>query len=223
MSVNIEKSWKDSLNDEFDKEYFIKLIDFVKTEYNAKKGIIFPKGSQIFRAFDACPIDKVRVVILGQDPYPTKGHAHGLCFSVESNIKPLPKSLMNIYKELSQEFPGYKYENGDLNRWADQGVLLLNSVLTVQEGLPNSHAGKGWEIFTDRVISKLNDKRQNVVYLLWGSKAIQKADNVDKTANLILSAPHPSPLSAHRGFLGCNHFKLANEYLISNGYKPIEW
>lgn len=223
MSVNIEKSWKTALNDEFEKEYFRSLIDFIKTEYADHKGSIFPKGSQIFRAFDACSLDQVRVVILGQDPYPTRGHAHGLCFSVEPNVRPLPKSLNNIYKELAAEYPDFKYENGDLNHWARQGVLLLNSVLTVQEGLPNSHAGKGWETFTDQVIQTLNGHRQHVVYLLWGNKAAQKANCVDIRNNLILKAPHPSPLSAHRGFLGCNHFKMANEYLVSKGYNPIKW
>lgn len=223
MEVKIEQSWKDQLQSEFAKRYFKQLIAFVKEEYKTYPNQIFPSGNNIFRAFDECPFDQVRVVILGQDPYPTRGHAHGLCFSVEPNVKPLPKSLINIYKEISedlgQEMSG---RNGDLSHWAKQGVLLLNATLTVREGLPESHADKGWEMFTDEVIRKLSEK-QNVVYMLWGSKASRKAEHVPKDQNLILTAPHPSPLSAYRGFFGCGHFSKANEYLTKLGKTPIKW
>lgn len=223
MVVRIEESWGRALENEFKKDYFLNLTKFVKSEYSKHRNDVFPKGNDIFRAFEACPFEAVKVVILGQDPYPTRGHAHGLCFSVEKNVRPFPKSLLNIFKELEEEFPGYNPQNGDLNRWAEQGVLLLNSVLTVREGVPNSHAGKGWEQFTDAVIHVLNEKRENVVYLLWGSKAIDKATNVSRSKNLVLVAPHPSPLSAYRGFFGCKHFSKANEYLLANGVSPIRW
>lgn len=223
MDVNIEPSWKDRLSNEFEKDYFVQLVGFVKDEYVKYPGAIFPKGSQIFRAFDACPFDKVKVVILGQDPYPTPGHAHGLCFSVEPNVSPLPRSLNNIYKELESDLGIEPSKNGDLNHWALQGVLLLNSVLTVRSGQPDSHANKGWEQFTDAVIDQLNQSGEGIVYLLWGSKAINKAKMVDRNRNLILTAPHPSPLSAHRGFFGCKHFSKTNEYLRSKNKEFIRW
>lgn len=223
MQVTIEPSWKKALGNEFSKPYFESLVDFVKSEYSKHPESVFPKGNQIFRAFDACPLDEVKVVILGQDPYPTKGHAHGLCFSCEPHVRPLPKSLKNIYKELQSDLGIEIPEDGDLNRWAEQGVFLLNASLTVREGQPESHAGKGWEIFTDAVIQTLNEQKSNVVYLLWGSKAQRKAENVDSKNNLILRAPHPSPLSAHRGFFGSKHFSQCNTYLEQNGLKPIEW
>lgn len=223
MEVKIEQSWKEQLQSEFSKSYFKELVAFVKKEYKTYPDQIFPSGNNIFRAFDECPFDQVRVVILGQDPYPTHGHAHGLCFSVEPNVKPLPKSLINIYKEISEDL-GLELSgrNGDLSHWAKQGVLLLNATLTVREGLPESHANKGWEMFTDEVIRKIS-KKQNVVYMLWGSKAIRKAEHVPKDQNLILTAPHPSPLSAYRGFFGCGHFSKANEYLTQLGKTPVKW
>ncbi|MDX2360906.1 MAG: uracil-DNA glycosylase [Crocinitomicaceae bacterium] len=223
MHVAIESSWKAQLKKEFDQPYFLKLVEFVKNQYVSYPDQIFPQGNQIFRAFDACPFEKVKVVILGQDPYPTKGHAHGLCFSVEPDVRPLPKSLNNIYKELNEDLGITPRTNGDLNHWAEQGVLLLNATLTVKEGTPESHAGKGWEMFTDAVIQQLNESKQGVVYLLWGSKAIRKAENVDRSKNVVLTAPHPSPLSAYRGFFGCKHFSKTNDYLTSIGKQTIDW
>lgn len=223
MEIKLEESWKKALSNEFEKPYFNALTEFVKREYQEKPGAVFPKGSEIFRALDLCPLDKVKVVILGQDPYPTRGHAHGLCFSVEEHVRPFPKSLNNIFKEiqtdLGQPFP----ENGSLIRWAEQGVLLLNATLTVLEGRPESHAGKGWEQFTDAVIRELNQRREGVVYMLWGSKAQMKASIVDDSKNLILKTVHPSPLSAHRGFFGSKHFSQANAYLLSKGESAIVW
>lgn len=224
MEVKIEQSWKNQLQSEFEKPYFNDLVNFVKSEYKKYPGSIFPEGHQIFRAFDACSFENVKVVILGQDPYPTKGHAHGLCFSVEPDVHPLPKSLINIYKEITDDLGiDLSDRNGDLNHWAEQGVLLLNATLTVREGTPESHANKGWEIFTDAVIQKLAENRTEIVYMLWGSKAIRKAERVPKENNLILTSPHPSPLSAYRGFFGCRHFSKANEYLILQGKSAIKW
>ena len=223
MEVKMEKSWKEVLQSEFTQPYFKNLVDFVKSEYEKNPNSIFPKGSQIFRAFDACPFDQVKVVILGQDPYPTRGHAHGLCFSCDASVQPLPRSLNNIFKELNDDLAISPASNGDLNRWAEQGVLLLNSVLTVEEGKADSHKGKGWELFTDAVINALNEKKTGLVYLLWGSKAIKKAENVDRSKNLILTAPHPSPLSAHRGFFGSKPFSQTNAYLQQNNMDPIKW
>lgn len=224
MDVKIEPGWKKVLQSEFDKPYFEKLTDFVRSEYKAHPNAVFPPAAQIFRAFDECPFDKVEVVILGQDPYPTRGHAHGLCFSVEDHVRPLPKSLINIYKELSDDLGiDLSDRNGNLQHWAQQGVLLLNATLTVREGKPESHANHGWEIFTDAVINILNERKKGIVYLLWGSKAIRKAENVSRDRNLILTAPHPSPLSAYRGFFGCRHFSQTNRYLLSIGKTPIQW
>lgn len=224
MDVKIEPGWKKVLQSEFDKPYFEKLTDFVRSEYKAHPNAVFPPAAQIFRAFDECPFDKVEVVILGQDPYPTRGHAHGLCFSVKENVRPLPKSLINIYKELSDDLGiDLSDRSGNLQHWAEQGVLLLNATLTVREGKPESHANHGWEIFTDAVINILNERKKGIVYLLWGSKAIRKAENVSRDRNLILTAPHPSPLSAYRGFFGCRHFSQTNRYLLSIGKTPIQW
>lgn len=223
MEIKLEQSWKEALKDEFNKSYFSDLVNFVKSEYQSKKGNIFPKGDQIFRALNVCPLSNVKVVILGQDPYPTRGNAHGLCFSVEENVRPFPKSLVNIFKEIEADLSIPFPENGSLVRWAEQGVLLLNAVLTVEEGKPESHARKGWEQFTDAVISAVNKNNSQVVYLLWGSKAQEKAAQVDTKNNLLLKTVHPSPLSAYRGFLGCKHFSLTNNYLISNGKNPINW
>lgn len=223
MKIDLEESWKNALNPEFEKDYFQQLVQFVKSEYSRYPDQIFPKGKDIFRAFEACPLANIKVVILGQDPYPTRGHAHGLCFSVAPTVRPLPRSLNNIYKEIESDLGIPFYPNGDLNRWAEQGVLLLNSVLTVREGAADSHKGQGWEQFTDAVIDAINAHKKNVVYLLWGSKAISKAQNVDRTNNLVLTAPHPSPLSAHRGFFGSKHFSKTNEYLSANQLLPIQW
>lgn len=223
MEVKMEDSWKLVLQEEFSKPYFTELTNFVKEQYRLKPDAIFPKGDQIFRALNTCPLKNVKVVILGQDPYPTRGHAHGLCFSVEENVKPFPKSLVNIFKEIESDLGQAFPENGSLVRWAEQGVLLLNAVLTVEEGAPESHARKGWEQLTDAIISTLNNNSEHVVYLLWGSKAQEKASQVDSSKNLILKTVHPSPLSAYRGFLGCKHFSKTNEYLLENGKSPIIW
>jgi uracil-DNA glycosylase len=223
MEIKLETSWKNALSEEFHKPYFTELTEFVKRQYKEHPGSIFPKGNQIFRALNMVPLDQVRVVILGQDPYPTRGHAHGLCFSVEEHVKPFPKSLVNIFKEIQDDLGNSFPENGSLVRWADQGVLLLNTVLTVEEGKPEGHAGKGWERFTDAVIRELNERRDGIVYLLWGSKAQQKAAIVDHGKNLILKTVHPSPLSAHRGFFGSKHFSTTNDYLTARGLNPIQW
>lgn len=223
MEVRMEDSWKLVLQEEFSKPYFTELTNFVKEQYRLNPGAIFPKGDQIFRALNVCPLKSVKVVILGQDPYPTRGHAHGLCFSVEENVKPFPKSLVNIFKEIESDLGQVFPENGSLVRWAEQGVLLLNAVLTVEEGKPDSHARKGWEQLTDAIITALNNNNDNVVYLLWGSKAQEKASQVDSAKNLILKTVHPSPLSAYRGFFGCKHFSKTNEYLLKNRKSPIIW
>jgi uracil-DNA glycosylase len=223
MDVAIHTSWKEILHNEFTKPYFTQLKEEVKRLYIAKKGSIFPKGSLIFRAFDLCPFNDVKVVILGQDPYPTKGHAHGLCFSVEPNIRPFPKSLNNIFKEIQNDLGKSIPSDGNLERWAKQGVLLLNTVLTVEEGKPDSHKGIGWEKFTDSVISKINSEKEGVVFMLWGSKAIAKEEMIDKSKHLILKSVHPSPLSAHRGFFGCKHFSKTNEFLRMIEKPEIDW
>ena len=223
MELAIESSWKNQLQNEFSKPYFESLMQFVKNQYRKHPGAVFPKKDQIFRAFDACPFDDVKIVLLGQDPYPTRGHAHGLCFSVEPDVRPLPKSLKNIYKEMESDLGVTPRDNGNLANWADQGVLLLNAVLTVDEGTPESHANQGWEQFTDAVIDRLNQEKTGIVYILWGSKAQQKAQNVDRNANFVLSSPHPSPLSAYRGFYGSRPFSRANAYLESIGKEAINW
>ncbi len=223
MDVKIESSWKRELADEFGKDYFHSLIKFVKSEYASHPNCIFPKGDEIFKAFDSCPFENVKVVVLGQDPYPTRGHAHGLCFSVEPDVRPLPKSLNNIYKELETDMGISPRDNGDLRHWAEQGVFMLNSVLTVREGEANSHAKKGWERFTDAVIGKLAEKSEGIVYVLWGSKAQEKGRVVNASKNKIITSPHPSPLSSYRGFFGSKPFSQANEYLKSVGKEEIKW
>ena len=223
MNVAIHSSWNEILKDEFKKPYFIQLTNEVRKLYLDKKGFVFPKGSQIFRAFDLCPFDEVKVVILGQDPYPTRGHAHGLCFSVEPNVRPFPKSLNNIFKEIQDDLNKSFPSDGNLERWARQGVLLLNTVLTVEEGKPDSHKGLGWEKFTDAVIQKINSGKEGVVFMLWGSKAIAKEEMIDKSKHLILKTVHPSPLSAHRGFFGCKHFSKTNEFLRLLEKTEIDW
>ena len=221
MDVKIEESWKRVLGDEFNKDYFIKLTDFVRGEYLAGKKI-YPAPKNIFNAFNLCPFDDVRVVIIGQDPYHEPGQAHGLCFSVPDGITP-PPSLVNIYKEIETDLGRPSATHGDLTAWAHQGVLLLNSTLTVAAHLAASHTGRGWEEFTDAVIRALATRREGIVYMLWGSYAQRKAAIVDENKNLVLKSVHPSPLSAYRGFFGCKHFSRANEYLIAHGGKPIDW
>lgn len=220
MDVKIEDSWKRELAGEFDKDYFIKLTDFVRGEYLSGKQI-YPAARNIFNAFNLCPIDKTRVVIIGQDPYHEPGQAMGLCFSVPNGIT-LPPSLVNIYTEIKNDLGRPSSTNGDLTHWAEQGVLLLNSTLTVRAHLAASHAGRGWEQFTDAVIAALVH-RENIVYMLWGSYAQKKAALVDTSKNLVLKSVHPSPLSAYRGFFGCKHFSQANEYLSAHGFMPIDW
>lgn len=223
MNVRLESSWHNALQKEFEQAYFKKLDQFIQAEYASKTTSVFPTESQVFRALNLCPLNKVKVVILGQDPYPTRGHAHGLCFSVEEHVRPLPRSLNTIFKELEGDLGIPFPPNGNLNRWAQQGVLLLNSVLTVREGQADSHAGKGWELFTDAVIRTVSEQRNGIVYLLWGAKAQKKADFVDKDCNLVLKSPHPSPLSAHRGYFGSRHFSQTNEYLLAQGKQTIVW
>ena len=220
MNVKIEQSWKDALANEFDKDYFIKLTDFVRNEYLSGKQI-YPAPANIFNAFNLCPLDKVKVVIIGQDPYHEPGQAHGLCFSVLPPTK-IPPSLVNIYKEIQNDLGHPSVTNGDLTSWAKQGVLLLNATLTVQAHLAASHAGKGWEQFTDAVIREVA-KHDNIVYMLWGAYAQKKAEFVNPDKNLILKSVHPSPLSASRGFFGNHHFSRANQYLVEHGKTPIEW
>lgn len=220
MDVKIEESWKRELASEFDKDYFIKLTDFVRGEYLSGKQI-YPRARDIFNAFNLCPIDKTRVVIIGQDPYHEPGQAMGLCFSVPTGITP-PPSLVNIYTEIKNDLGRPSSTNGDLTHWAEQGVLLLNSTLTVSAHVAASHAGRGWEQFTDAVIAALA-RRSHIVYMLWGSYAQKKAALVDTSQNLVLKTVHPSPLSAYRGFFGCKHFSQANEYLKQNGFVPIDW
>ena len=219
--VKLEESWKRSLSAEFASPYMAKLKDFLLAEKTAGKQI-FPKGSDYFRALDLTPIDKVKVVILGQDPYHGAGQAHGLCFSVQPGVR-TPPSLVNIYKELNADLGIAPVRHGFLESWAKQGVLLLNSVLTVEEARAASHQGQGWEKFTDAVIRTVNDECDGVVFLLWGAYAQKKAAFVDQTKHLVLKSPHPSPLSAHNGFFGNGHFSKANEFLVSRGREPIDW
>ena len=220
MDVKIAESWKNLLADEFEKPYFAQLVSFVHSEYATHR--IFPRGSNIFRAFDKCPFDKLKVVIIGQDPYHGEGQANGLCFSVNPGV-PFPPSLQNIFKEVSNDTGAPIPADGDLDRWAEQGVLLLNSVLTVRAHQAASHAGHGWEQFTDAVVQAIDRNKQNIVYMLWGSYAQRKGAIADPEHNCILKAVHPSPLSAYRGFIGCRHFSLANQYLVAHGIEPIVW
>ncbi len=220
MNVKIEPSWGIQLTEEFNKPYFKQLTDFVKGEYQTKR--IYPPGSLIFNAFNSCPFENVKVVLLGQDPYHGPNQAHGLCFSVNDNV-PLPPSLQNIYKEIESDLNVKTYSTGNLERWAKQGVFLLNATLTVQAGMAGSHQGKGWETFTDAVIKTLSQKKEHLVFLLWGSYAQQKSALIDANKHLIMKAVHPSPLSAYRGFFGCKHFSKTNEYLRSKGISEIDW
>ena len=220
MQVNIESSWNEALSNTFQQKSFKDLVAFVKDEYASTK--VYPPGKEIFNAFDHCPLDSVKVVILGQDPYHGPGQAHGLSFSVKPGVQ-FPPSLLNIFKEIETDLGKPMPQNGDLTRWADQGVFLLNATLTVRAHQAGSHQRKGWEEFTDEVIRTVSDTQENVVFLLWGAYAQKKSALIDGSKHLILKAPHPSPLSSYRGFFGCKHFSKANTYLISNGKKPIDW
>ncbi|HMK26167.1 MAG TPA: uracil-DNA glycosylase [Chitinophagaceae bacterium] len=221
MDVKIEPSWKEVLKEEFSKPYFEQIALHIKTEKSQGK-IIYPPGPLIFNAFNTTPFDKVKVVILGQDPYHGPGQAHGLCFSVQSGVPP-PPSLINIFKELQDDIgvpiPGH----GNLTNWAEQGVFLLNASLTVRAGEPMSHSKIGWAQFTDEVIKKISAEKKHVVFLLWGKFAQEKKLLIDETKHCILRSAHPSPLSAHAGFLGCKHFSKANAYLMSKGIDPVDW
>lgn len=220
MNVTIEESWKRILSSEFEKEYFKTLRDFIHSEYRNKT--IYPPAKQIFNAFDSCPFESVKVVILGQDPYHEPSQAHGLSFSVLPPCPP-PPSLVNIYKEIRSDVGDLVSANGDLTAWSRQGVLLLNATLTVEAHKAGSHQNKGWETFTDSAIKALAENREHLVFMLWGSYAQRKGAFIDRSRHLVLQAPHPSPLSAYRGFFGCKHFSSANAYLISQGLSPIVW
>jgi len=220
MDVKIEPSWKQVLQPEFDKDYFAKLTEFVRNEYKTR--LTFPPASLIFNAFDQCPFDKVKVVIIGQDPYHGDGQAHGLCFSVNDGVA-FPPSLLNIFKEIDRDLGKSMPTSGNLIRWAQQGVLLLNATLTVQAHMAGSHQNRGWEAFTDAAIRKLAIEKEHLVFMLWGSYAQKKGDFIDSTRHLVLKSVHPSPLSAYRGFIGNNHFSLANKYLQENGQAEINW
>ena len=219
--IQLEKSWLSHLEGEFEQPYMQKLRDFLLTR-KQHQAVIYPPGKLIFNALNSTPFDQVRVVILGQDPYHGPGPAHGLCFSVLPGVR-TPPSLANIYRDIESDLGMTLPDHGSLQSWADQGVLLLNAVLTVERGQAGSHQGKGWEIFTDAVVQKLNDKREGLVFMLWGSYAQKKGSVIDRRKHLVLKAPHPSPLSAHRGFLGCRHFSKANDYLQEHGQQPIDW
>lgn len=220
MDVRLEASWKAQLKEEFDKPYFKRLADFVRAEYASKT--VYPPPACIFRALDLVPFDRVRVVILGQDPYHGPGQAMGLCFSVPDGV-PKPPSLQNIFKEIHDDLGVPIPGSGNLAHWAEQGVLLLNATLTVEAGKAGSHQKKGWEEFTDAVIKRLSDGREGLVFLLWGAYAQKKGEHIDRKKHLVLMAAHPSPLSAHNGFFGCKHFSKTDAYLIAKGEKPIAW
>ena len=220
MNVRIDESWREVLQPEFDKPYFELLTNFVRQAYRTTQ--CFPPAGQIFRAFDLCPFEQVRVVIIGQDPYHDVNQAHGLCFSVQDGVR-VPPSLENIYKELHRDLGKPIPTSGSLTHWAEQGVLLLNATLTVEAHHAGSHQGKGWEELTDAAIQALNDRRSNIVFMLWGSYAQRKGQFIDRRRHLVLTAVHPSPLSAYRGFIGCGHFSQANTYLQQHGQTPINW
>jgi uracil-DNA glycosylase len=219
--IQLEDSWLRVLGEEFEKPYMQQLRAFLRAEKDADK-VIYPPGAQMFNAFQHCPLPAVKVVILGQDPYHGPGQAHGLCFSVPEDVA-IPPSLVNIYKEIHQDLGLSMPAHGNLTSWADQGVLLLNSVLSVQQANAASHQGQGWEEFTDRAIAVINEQREGVVFMLWGAYAQRKGAIIDTSKHLVLKAPHPSPLSAYRGFFGCKHFSLANDYLQKSGQNPIDW
>jgi uracil-DNA glycosylase len=218
--VKIEESWAKKLSEEFEAPYFQELKEFVRSEYQTQ--VVYPPGKEIFKAFDACPFDQVRVVILGQDPYHGAGQANGLCFSVHPTVK-MPPSLVNIFKEIQQDLNKPVPPNGDLQRWARQGVLLLNATLTVRASSPGSHQNKGWERFTDGVIHRINQEKENIVFLLWGAYAQKKGALINREKHLVLMSAHPSPFSVHSGFFGNRHFSKTNEYLKQHGLEPIDW
>lgn len=220
MKVKIEETWAKALSQEFDQPYFHSLVSYVKEEYHSDT--VYPEAKNIFNAFSHCPFDRVKVVIIGQDPYHGSGQAHGLAFSVQEGIR-IPPSLVNIFKELKRDLGIQPPSDGDLERWADQGVLLLNATLTVRAHQAGSHQNKGWEQFTDAVIRTLATKRAGIIFMLWGAYAKKKASVIPDEGHLKLYAPHPSPLSAHRGFIGCGHFSKANEFLRQRGMDPINW
>lgn len=220
MEVKIENSWKKKLSNEFEQNYFIGLTDFVKSEFQNKT--IYPPAKEIFKAFDACPFDEVKVVILGQDPYHGAGQANGLCFSVSPGV-PMPPSLVNIFKERKLDIGKSMPPNGDLTVWAKQGVLLLNATLTVAAKSPGSHQKKGWEEFTDAAIQKLSEEKENLVFMLWGAYAQKKGAVIDRNKHFVIESPHPSPFAAHRGFFGSKPFSRCNEFLVTNNKKPIDW
>lgn len=220
-TVQLHESWLSRLEDQFQQEYMHKLREFLVIR-KQHRAVIYPPGAQIFNALDSTPFEQVRVVILGQDPYHGPGQAHGLCFSVQPGVR-VPPSLANIYREIESDLGITVPHHGYLQSWAEQGVLLLNAVLTVERGQAGSHQGKGWETFTDAIVQLLNDEREELVFMLWGSYAQKKGAMIDRSKHLVLKAPHPSPLSAHRGFLGCRHFSSANEYLQRHQQKPVDW
>ncbi len=221
MDVKIDPSWKERIGGEFAKPYFTELAAFVKKEYQNEA--VYPPPKYMFRAFDLCPFDKVKVVILGQDPYHGPRQANGLCFAVDDGT-PLPPSLQNIFKEIENDFgKPLKHRSGDLSRWAVQGVLLLNATLTVRARMAGSHQHHGWEEFTDAVVRALSEEREHLVFMLWGNYAKTKGAHIDRTKHLVLEAAHPSPFSAHNGFFGCKHFSSANEYLTARDQTPIDW
>ena len=220
MQLKVSESWNDFLDVEFKKEYFSELTKFVNSEYQEKT--VFPSPNELFSAFDYCNFNDLKVVIIGQDPYHGLGQANGLCFSVKEGVK-IPPSLRNIFKELKNEYEDYNPLSGDLTHWAKQGVLMINATLSVVEKQPGSHQGKGWEVFTDNVIKQISEKKENIIFVLWGAFAQKKTALIDGNKHCTLQSAHPSPFSAHRGFLGNNHFRLINEYLGSNNIKEINW
>jgi uracil-DNA glycosylase len=220
MDVKISPSWKTRVSAEFGKEYFQQLTEFVRNEY--KNNTVYPPGREIFRAFECCDFENVKVVIIGQDPYHGPGQANGLCFSVRDGVR-MPPSLVNIFKEIQRDLGKPFPPNGDLERWARQGVLLLNATLTVRAASAGSHQNKGWESFTDAIIKIISDEKENVVFLLWGAYAQKKGEIIDRRKHYVLMSAHPSPFSADRGFFGCRHFSKANEYLKSKGMGEIDW
>lgn len=220
MNVQIEPTWKEALAPEFEKEYFVRLTDFVRNEYGTTT--VYPPGKLIFNAFNLCPYDKVKVVIIGQDPYHGPGQAHGLCFSVNDGV-PFPPSLQNIFKEIHDDLGSPMPTSGNLTRWAEQGVLLLNATLTVRAHQAGSHQRKGWEEFTDAAIRVLAEGREHLVFILWGAYAQKKGAFIDRNKHLVLTSVHPSPLSAYAGFFGNKHFSRANDYLVQHGQTPIRW
>lgn len=218
--VKMAESWKGKIGKEFEKDYFVQLVQFVRNEYASQT--VYPPGKEIFRAFDCCSFEDVKVVIIGQDPYHGEGQANGLCFSVRDGVRQ-PPSLQNIFKEIRSDLGKPIPASGDLERWARQGVLLLNATLTVRSSSPGSHQNKGWEIFTDAAIKIISDEKSNVVFLLWGAYAQRKGEVIDRSRHLVLMSAHPSPFSADRGFFGSKHFSKSNEYLRSKGLKEIDW